>query len=152
MAQETLTLQEYEKKMHELRIECSEEYNKIDREVLSNQRQYDFIQQQRLKMLSQAQELELANMKLKNERNELARRYNDKRRELFKKVEVMPLPRELSGHAAFALRQEVEKALRDALAEYDGIDLEGIRCNYNYDEEGKILFMVKIPKHGKENE
>lgn len=146
MAKETITQKEYEKQMRDLRLECAEEYNKLDRDMVSNQRQLEFLQAQRAKMLSQVHELELANCRIKTERNEMCRKYNLKRRELFDKVEIMPLPRELSGHAAFSVRQAVEKALRDVLAEYEGIDLEGIRCNYNYDEEGHIEFFVNIPK------
>ena len=150
MENERMTQREYDKAMLALRDERTQEYNKLDQRALANERQLQFLHEQRKEIAEKLRAVELSNKEIMAERNEICRRYNEKQLKLRKlRDDSLGAPKELSSTVAYRLHNAVEKALKEALAEHADICIEGIKCNYNYDDDGKIDFFVNIPKQCK---
>lgn len=145
-----MTQREYDKALAELRNQRVEEYNKLDQRALANERQMQFLLDQRKDIVTKIHALEVVNKEIIAERSEICRRYNEKQIALRKRRDdSIVAPKELSSTVAYKLHNAVEGALKAALADTEGIHLEGIKCNYDYDDNGKITFFVNIPKECK---
>lgn len=150
MENERMTQREYDKAMLALRDERTQEYNKLDQRALANERQLQFLHEQRKEIAEKIRAVELSNKEIMAERNEICRRYNEKQLKLRKlRDDSIGAPKEISSSVAYQLHNAVEGALKAALADTEGIHLEGIKCNYDYDDNGKITFFVNIPKECK---
>lgn len=148
MEKEKMTQREYDRAMIALREERTLEYNRLDQRALINERQMQFLLDQRKEIVAKIHHIQVSNTEIAAERSEIARRYNAKQLELrLRRDASLEAPKELSSSVAYRLHNAVEKALKAALAPIGGgIDIDAIKCNYNYDDDGKIDFIVEIPQ------
>lgn len=142
---------EYDQMVKELRVKRNEEYASIDTKIANNQDKIHFLLEQRKAIVVKLHEIQVENSHLSAQRKDVARRYEEKRKELHETLfnSIEPANKEITPNIAYRLHQAVETALREALADTEGINLEGIRCNYNYDADGRIQYEVNIPKECK---
>lgn len=145
-----LSQAEYDAEIKKINEERNREYNDLDKRAFENKRQMYLLQEQRRDIVRKMQDLELANKWIDVKRNETCRFYNEKRIALRKMLHVDVLPKELSSEAAHRLSYTLEKKLKEVLAGIADIETEGIKCNFNYTQEGKIDLSVNIPCKNKE--
>lgn len=142
---------EYELEVNKLREARNEEYRKIDQRKIINAQRMEFLLNQRKDIMAKMNECKTENKMIEADKNDIARRYHEKLVELRKRRNetLGAAPKEISSAVAYQLHGAVEGALKAALAEYEDICVDGIKCNYNYNDEGKITFSVNIPKQCK---
>lgn len=141
---------EYDLEMNRLREAQNEEYRKIDQRRIINAQRMEFLLNQRKDIVAKMNECKTENKLIEADKNDITRRYHEKVVELRKRRnESIGAPKEISSSVAYQLHNAVEGALKAALADTEGIHLEGIKCNYDYDDNGKITFFVNIPKECK---
>ena len=149
--QKELSQAEYNLEMNRLREARDEEYRKIDQRKVINAQRYEFLLNQRKDIVAKIHECHTENKQIEADKNDIQRRFHAKLTELRKRLnESIGAPKEISPQVAYKLHNAVEKSLKEALAPiWGGIIIDAIKCNYNYDDEGKITFTVNIPKECK---
>ena len=146
-----LTQVEYDLEMNRLREACNEEYRKIDQRRIINAERFEFLLNQRKDIVAKMNECKTENKQIEADKNDIARRYHEKITELRKRCNDSIVPnKELSSTTAYKLHCAVESALSKALGKYPDVDIHNIKCNYDYDDDGRISFNVIIPEYGRE--
>lgn len=148
--QKELSQAEYDLEMNRLREARDEEYRKIDQRKVINVQRYEFLLNQRKDIVAKIHECHTENKQIDADKNDIQRRFHAKLTELRKRRnESIGAHKEISSQVAYQLHSAVEGALKAALADTEGIHIGGIKCNYDYDDNGKITFTVNIPKECK---
>lgn len=151
---EKISQQEYDNELIRLRNEMHEEYAAIDNQRVANNIEIESTRAQIYTLKERMNTLATAQSQLHIDKNEIARRYDEKRRELRqRRTESICINKELNSTVAYKLHRAVESALKLALSgRYPDVDCSRIKCNYNYDDDGNIEFNVIIPTYGEEND
>ena len=140
---------EYDLEMNRLHVAQDEEYRKIDQRRIINSQRLEFLLKQRKDIVAKMYECKNENQQIDADKNDIARRYHEKMVELRKRRNetLNAVPKEISSTVAYRLHCAVEKALKAVLAPFPNVNLEAIKCNYNYDDGGGISFDVIIPTY-----
>lgn len=148
MEKDNFTQVDYDLEMNKLRAERNMEYRSIDQRKVTNAHQMDFLRQQMGMIKQQINDLHTSNKQIEADKNAIARKWNEKQVALLQRRNNCIAPnKEISSTVAYRLHCAVEKALKAVLAPFPNVNLEAIKCNYNYDDGGGISFDVIIPTY-----
>lgn len=148
-----MTQVEYDLELAKLREERDLEYRKIDQRRVINAQRFEFLLNQRKDIVVKMNECKTENAAIEAEKNDIARRFNEKLIALRKVRNESIIPnKEIPSNVAYRLHAAVEESLSKALGKYPDIDIANIKCNWNFAEDGTISFDVQIPEYGREEE
>ena len=141
-----MTQVEFDNKIAELKVQMSEDYKKVDAELLENLKLQNSIKDEIVKLEATLRDAKLEHEAIINRKKEIARKYHDAKNAL-----ILAFPKDKAKHEGISLkdahdiRRHIISLIQHGLADMEEIDINNVNVLFKLNGE-ELEFDVLVPE------